>query len=108
MAFRTMQQVKMPAAEIEISVELVAALVDAQHPDLAAPLRQVANGWDNVIFRLGEDLAVRLPRRAVAATLIENEQRWLSVLAPELPVPVPVPVRIGTPSAAFGWPWSIT
>jgi aminoglycoside phosphotransferase (APT) family kinase protein len=103
-----MRQVKMPAAEIDISVELVAALVDAQHPDLAAPLRHVANGWDNVIFRLGEDLAVRLPRRAVAATLIEHEQRWLAELAPRLPVRVPVPVRTGAPSEAFRWPWSIT
>ena len=98
----------MPTAEIDVSAELVAALVQAQHPDLAAPLRRVAHGWDNVIFRLGEDLAVRLPRRTVAVTLIENEQRWLSVLAPGLPVPVPVPVRIGAPSEAFGWPWSIT
>jgi aminoglycoside phosphotransferase (APT) family kinase protein len=103
-----MRQVKMPAAEIEISVDLVAALVDTQHPDLAAPLRLVANGWDNVIFRLGEDLAVRLPRRAVAASLIEHEQRWLAELAPGLPVRVPVPVRTGAPSEAFGWPWSIT
>ena len=37
--FRTMRQVKMPAAEIDISVDLVAALVEAQHPDLAGPLR---------------------------------------------------------------------
>ncbi len=73
----------MPTAEIEVAADVVAALVQAQHPDLAAPLRRVANGWDNVIFRLGEDLAVRLPRRAVAVTLIENEQRWLSVLAPQ-------------------------
>ena len=98
----------MPTAEIDLSADLVAALIQAQHPDLAAPLRRVANGWDNVIFRLGEDLAVRLPRRAVAVTLIENEQRWLSELAPRLPVSVPVPVRIGAPSEGFRWPWSIT
>ena len=98
----------MPTAEIDISVELVAALVDAQHPDLAGPLRRVANGWDNVMYHLGSDLAVRLPRRAVAAALIEHEQRWLAELAPRLPVPVPVPVRKGAPSDAFGWPWSIT
>jgi aminoglycoside phosphotransferase (APT) family kinase protein len=103
-----MRQVKMPDAEIDISPALVAALIQAQHPDLAAPLRRVANGWDNVIFRLGEDLAVRLPRRGVAVSLIENEQRWLSELAPRLPVPVPVPVRRGVPSEAFRWPWSIT
>lgn len=98
----------MPTAEINISTELVNALIRSQHPDLAAPLRRVANGWDNVIFRLGDDLAVRLPRRAVAVTLLEHEQRWLSVLAPQVTVPIPVPVRQGEPDDTFPWPWSIT
>lgn len=100
---------KMPPAEIALSVEQLASLVRAQHPDLAAaPLRQVAHGWDNVIFRLGEDLAVRLPRRAAAVDLIDHEQRWLSELALRLPAPIPVPVRHGVPSELFPWPWSIT
>jgi aminoglycoside phosphotransferase (APT) family kinase protein len=103
-----MSPVKMPAAEIDVTATLVAALIEEQHPDLAAPLQRVANGWDNVIFRLGEDLAVRLPRRAVAVALIEHEQLWLPELAPQLPAPIPVPVRIGVPSEAFRWPWSIT
>lgn len=104
-----MRHVKMPAAEIEVSEQLVAALVDAQHPDLAdGPLRFVAHGWDNVILRLGEDLAVRLPRRAVAVQLIEHEQRWLPELAARVTVPLSVPVRRGVPGAAFRWPWSIT
>ncbi|HEY5787956.1 MAG TPA: aminoglycoside phosphotransferase family protein [Microlunatus sp.] len=98
----------MPAAEIDISTDLVDQLVRAQHPDLAGPLRRMTNGWDNVIFRLGDDLAVRLPRRAVAVTLIEHEQRWLPVLAPRLPIPTPVPVRQGDPDDTFPWPWSIT
>ena len=102
-----MRMVKMPPAEIDVSADLVATLVRSQHPELAAPVRRVGHGWDNVIFRLGDDLAVRLPRRAVAVPLIDNEQRWLSVLAPQLPVPVPYPVRIGAPSEAFPWPWSI-
>ena len=105
---RTMRDVKMPAAEIDISADLVAALVRSQHPDLAAPLQRVANGWDNVIFRLGDALAVRLPRRTVAVALLENEQRWLPLLAPLLPVPTPVPVRQGAPDDTFPWPWSIT
>lgn len=105
---RTMRPVKMPAAEIEIASDVVAALVQDQHPDLVGELRLVAHGWDNVIFRLGEDLAVRLPRRAVAVPLIEHEQRWLTELASRLPAPIPVPVRCGVPSTAYGWPWSIT
>ncbi|MFB4264654.1 hypothetical protein [Nonomuraea sp. GTA35] len=70
-----------PAAEADIDDDLVDRLIRAQHPDLAGPLTAVANGWDNVIHRLGADLSVRLPRRRVAVDLIVNEQRWLPVLA---------------------------
>ncbi|GAB3799701.1 hypothetical protein GCM10028798_13130 [Humibacter antri] len=96
-----------PAADIHVDEDLVRALLAEQHPDLQGDLRMVSNGWDNAIFRLGDDLAVRIPRRNVAAHLIEHEQRWLPVLAPQLTVPGPVPVRIGVRSERFRWPWSV-
>ncbi|MEU2200062.1 aminoglycoside phosphotransferase family protein [Isoptericola sp. NPDC019482] len=101
----------MPAAEIDVDVPLTRALLAEQHPDLAdRPLEIVAHGWDNVMVRLGDDLAVRLPRRALAAPLVEHEQRALPVLAGRLRaaapgVVVPAPVRVGRPSAALGYPW---
>jgi aminoglycoside phosphotransferase (APT) family kinase protein len=98
----------MPAAEVSVSPGLVRRLLAAQHPDLARlPIEVMANGWDNLICRLGGELAVRLPRRAVAAELVVHEQRWLPVLAPRLPLPVPAPVRIGRPTLGYPWPWSI-
>ena len=58
----------MPAAEVDIDERLVRQLLGDQHPDLAhLPLTMVANGWDNVIFRLGHEMTVRLPRRQLAA-----------------------------------------
>ncbi len=97
-----------PAAEVDIDGALVRALLAEQHPDLAGlALVEVASGWDNVMFRLGDELAVRLPRRALAAPLVEDEQRWLPVLAPRLPLPTPVPVRIGRPGYGYPWSWSI-
>ncbi|OJV80373.1 MAG: phosphotransferase [Cellulomonas sp. 73-92] len=97
-----------PLHEIAVDEALVRALLAGQHPDLAGlPLVRAAQGWDNVTFRLGDDLAVRLPARAVAAPLVEHEQRWLPVLAPLLPVAVPVPVRLGRPGRGFPWPWSV-
>jgi aminoglycoside phosphotransferase (APT) family kinase protein len=55
----------MPPATIEVSEAVVHALIREQRPDLATrALVRVANGWDNATFRLGNDLAVRLPRRA--------------------------------------------
>lgn len=98
----------MPAAELEVHAALVARLVEEQHPDLADDVTLVANGWDNALFRLGPSLSVRLPRREAAAELVLNEQRWLPVLAPRLPVPVPVPVRTGAATEYYPWAWSIT
>lgn len=97
-----------PPAEVAVDADLVARLLQAQHPDLAAlPLHLAATGWDNVTFRLGPELAVRMPRRLASAELIENEQAWLPEIAPHLPIPIPAPVRSGSPGAGFPWRWSI-
>lgn len=98
-----------PPAEITIDESTVRALLWEQHRDLAhLPLVRTDEGWDNVLFRLGDDLAVRVPRRTAAVSLIENEQRWLPVLSPRLPLPIPVPRRVGGPGCGLPWPWSIT
>ncbi|MER5978534.1 aminoglycoside phosphotransferase family protein [Streptomyces sp. NPDC001857] len=98
----------MPAAEVPVSVELVRRLLDEQHPDLAdLPVEVLANGWDNLVCRLGEEFLVRLPRRAMAAELVAHEQRWLPELAGCLPLPVPAPVRVGQATAQYPWSWSV-
>lgn len=97
-----------PKAEVEIHAELVTGLLSEQHPDLAnLPLSVVDEGWDNVMYRLGDSLSVRLPRRAAAAALVEREQEWLPDLAPRLPVAVPSPVRRGVPGCGYPWRWSV-
>jgi aminoglycoside phosphotransferase (APT) family kinase protein len=98
----------MPAAEVSVPPDLVRRLLEAQQPDLAhLPIRGMAYGWDNLMYRLGDGLAVRLPRRAAAAGFIVHEQRWLPVVAPRLPLPVPAPVRAGRPALGYPWPWSV-
>jgi aminoglycoside phosphotransferase (APT) family kinase protein len=97
-----------PPAEVDLTEDLVRTLLAAQHPDLAdLPLRPAAQGWDNGMFRLGEHLAVRLPRREMGAALARHEQQWLPVLAGLCPVPVPAPVRLGVPSDGYPWSWSV-
>ena len=97
-----------PPAEIHVDEALLRGLLRAQHPDLSElQLIAVGHGWDNTIFRLGDELALRLPRRKLAAPLIENEQRWLPVLARRLNLSVPEPVRVGVPGAGFPWAWSV-
>ena len=97
-----------PDADVEVTPALVRALLAEQHPDLSnLPLSVVAEGWDNAMLRLGDELVVRLPRRAGSVVGLENEQRWLAELAPSLPQPIPVPVRIGVPGAGYPYPWTI-
>jgi len=99
---------RMPPATVEVSDSVVQRLVRDQRPDLGDfPLARVANGWDNATFRLGDGLAVRLPRRAEAVPLILHEQRYLPDIARRSPVAVPVPVHAGRPTSDFPWPWSI-
>ena len=96
-----------PAAEHDIDAQLVERLVGAQHPRFSAPARLVANGWDNVMFRLGDEHVARLPRRTIAATLLENEVAWLPSIAERMPVAVPTPVAVGAPGLGYPWPWYI-
>ncbi|MDN0194504.1 aminoglycoside phosphotransferase family protein [Streptomyces sp. S.PNR 29] len=100
----------MTSTEIEITAELVRDLLRDQHPDLAGlPLRLGARGWDNQLWRLGDDLAVRLPWATPSAdALLRKEHEWLPVLAPRLPLPVPVPQRLSEPSERFPRPWIVT
>jgi aminoglycoside phosphotransferase (APT) family kinase protein len=98
----------MPAADVDVTTELVRRLLADQHQDLAGrPVEFLANGWDNAMFRLGDDLLVRLPRRQPAAQILLNEQRWLPVLAPEIQLPIPAPERTGRPAHGYPFSWSV-
>ncbi|MFV2020986.1 aminoglycoside phosphotransferase family protein [Micromonospora sp. LOL_023] len=96
--------------EVEVTAELVRGLLRDQCPDLAdRSVRLAARGWDNQMWRLGDDLAVRLPWATRSAdALLLKEYAWLPALAPHLPLPVPVPQRLGEPSARFPRPWLVT
>jgi aminoglycoside phosphotransferase (APT) family kinase protein len=97
-----------PEPEVSIDVALVSELLAAQHPDLTGlPLSLHAEGWDNVTFRCGTDLAVRLPRRRLGAEIIDTEIRWLPEIAPSLGVPVPASLRTGEPQGGYPWRWCV-
>jgi aminoglycoside phosphotransferase (APT) family kinase protein len=99
---------RMPPAEVEVSADLVRRLLADQHPDLARlPVEFLANGWDNELYRVGDGLVARLPRRALGAQIIVNEQRWLPELAPRLPLPIPSPERTGVPACGYPYSWSV-
>src|SRR5680860_1229629 len=94
---------------VDIDASLVTRLVSSQFPQWAdLPVSPVElDGWDNRSFRLGADKLVRLPSAEAYAAQVAKEQRWLPVLAPQLPLPIPVPLAIGHPGAGYPWNWSV-
>jgi aminoglycoside phosphotransferase (APT) family kinase protein len=91
-----------------IDISLVYKLLKEQHPDLAdLPIQFVDAGMDNAMFRLGDRLSIRLPRREIAAKLIKHEQTWLPIFVDRLPIPIPNPYRIGQPNQDYPYRWSV-
>jgi aminoglycoside phosphotransferase (APT) family kinase protein len=92
-----------------ITPQLVSRLVAAQFPHWAdLPVTPVElDGWDNTTFRLGEDLAVRLPSADGYVAQVDKEHKWLPILAPQLPLPIPRPLAKGIPGNGFPRPWSV-
>ena len=109
MAPDVVSHTKMHADELDIDDVLVRGLVATQFPSWAhLPLERVASvGTDNAIFRLGDTLAVRLPRRVSATAQVDKEQRWLPILAPHLPLAVPSVLAVGKAGAGYPWRWCI-
>lgn len=94
--------------ELDIGDALVRRLLADQFPNWAhLPLERAGDGTVNVIYRLGEELSVRLPRREGPEAEEDVEFRWLPVFAPQLPVAIPRPVARGRPGAGYPWFWSI-
>ncbi|WP_104989864.1 aminoglycoside phosphotransferase family protein [Deinococcus sp. NW-56] len=101
--------VRLHADEIETNTGLVRRLLAAQFPGWAdLPVRVFASaGSDNAIYRLGDDLAVRLPRMPEAAGQVEKELAWLPRLAPHLPLGVPMPLALGQPGEGYPLTWGV-
>jgi len=93
----------------DISAGLVSRLVATQFPQWAdLPVRPVdVDGWDNATFRLGEGMLVRLPSAEEYVPGTRKEQRWLPVLAGQLPLPIPELLAAGGPACGFPRPWSV-
>jgi aminoglycoside phosphotransferase (APT) family kinase protein len=99
----------MHSDELELDEPLVRRLLREQFPEWAElPLRRIEpSGTVNAIFRLGNELSVRLPRHQGPTEPGSDESNWLPALAPLLPVDIPVPVAQGRPSSDYPWFWEI-
>jgi aminoglycoside phosphotransferase (APT) family kinase protein len=101
-----------PDGARHVGPDLVRALLD-DLPHHLGHLRAVtpvfvAEGWDNSIWRVGDRLAARIPHRRVAATLLDNEARWLPRAAAPLAregVRVPIPLHYSPAGRRHTYPW---
>ncbi len=94
--------------ELAIDADLAASIVRRERPDWAhLPLTLAGGGSDNLVFRLGDDLLVRMPRTPGGVASLRKEREWMPRLAPALPVRIPEPVHAGAPSDAYPLEWSV-
>jgi aminoglycoside phosphotransferase (APT) family kinase protein len=100
---------KMHADEVHTDPSLVRRLLAAQFPGWSdLPIEPVpSRGTDNALYRLGDDMVVRLPRRQRTTGTLRKERRWLPRLAPLLPLEVPHPLADGLPADGFPFEWCV-
>jgi aminoglycoside phosphotransferase (APT) family kinase protein len=104
-----MAATKMHADEVDTDVALVRRLLAGQFPHWAGLAIEpvVSYGTDHDIYRLGGDLAARLPRIGWATRQAAKEAEWLPKLAPQLPLAVPVQLAMGQPAEGYPFEWSV-
>jgi len=95
--------------DVKIDATLVGRLLAAQFPEwVDLPIEPVPSaGTDNALYRLGDDMVVRLPRVGWAVGMVDKEYEWLPRLAPHLPLAIPVPIAKGTPGEGYPWHWTV-
>ncbi|MGP4113515.1 aminoglycoside phosphotransferase family protein [Streptomyces sp. 4N509B] len=109
MTARTNRTTRMHADEPSTDAALVGRLLAGQFPHWAdLPIRQVVSaGTDHTVYRLGDELVVRLPRISWATGQADKEATWLPRLAPHVPLRLPVQLERGLPAEGYPYAWSV-
>ncbi|MET9270956.1 aminoglycoside phosphotransferase family protein [Kribbella sp. NPDC003557] len=103
----------MHEGQLDVTVELVARLVEEQFPQWSGlAIRAVpSHGTVNAVFRIGDELAARLPIQPGDAAAVRQELEDEAEAARRLhamsPYPTPEPVAIGAPAAGYPLPWAV-
>ncbi|MEV1314788.1 aminoglycoside phosphotransferase family protein [Micromonospora arborensis] len=98
--------------QVDVTVDVVAALVAEQFPQWRAlPVRPLASsGTVNALFRVGTEIVVRFPLLPTAdpqlRAELRQEQEYAGLLAAHLPIAVPEPLGLGEPGAGYPGPWT--
>jgi aminoglycoside phosphotransferase (APT) family kinase protein len=93
----------------QVDDELVRRLIAGRFPRWAElrVRRWPSGGTVNAMFRLGEDMVVRLPLTPDGVEDVLLEQEWLPRLAPLVPTRIPEVLGAGRPADGYPWPWSV-
>lgn len=93
-------------ADWEVSEELVQRLIYSQFPELSAMrIKRIGNGWDNMVYLVGDEYIFRFPRRNVAIDLIKMEGRLLPKLTDYMTIPYPQPLFYGQGNDEYPMPF---
>src|SRR5688572_26173385 len=94
--------------EVATDVSLVDELIRTQFPRWhGLPITHLQHGGtDHTIYRLGDELAIRLPRIEWSNGQPERDAVVLPRLAPHLPVAVPETLELGEPTENYPYRWS--
>lgn len=99
----------LPPAEVSITADLVRELIRSQAPKWAdEKISYVATGWDNEVYKLGNDLIIRLPRRELGDTIGQKERQWLPKLVAETGLDITAEIFHGAPTATYPFTFSVT
>ncbi|MFF6995436.1 aminoglycoside phosphotransferase family protein [Streptomyces sp. NPDC008313] len=92
-----------------IDEDLVLRLIAGQFPQWAGmPVERIPSGGTvNAMYKLGDDMVVRLPLVKGGADDVSRERTWLPRLARCLPTPIPEVLGAGRPAEGYPWPWSV-
>lgn len=96
------------AGELVIDIALANALISTQYPQWAKlEIRPIlSSGTDNEIFRLGENMCLRIPKSTSTINNLDKEYAWLPYLTP-LPLRIPAPIAKGKPGNGYPCNWCI-
>jgi aminoglycoside phosphotransferase (APT) family kinase protein len=110
--FLNIQNMTKPIHKNELPIDhaLVRRLIDNQFPQYSTlPLSQLgASGSTNILFRLGDEYLVRLPRQPESGASVKKEQRWLAMFKDRLPVEIPTILALGEPDLGYSETWAIS
>ncbi|HET6985588.1 MAG TPA: aminoglycoside phosphotransferase family protein [Kribbella sp.] len=103
----------MHAGQLDVTTELVEALIRAQFPEWSAlAVREVtSHGTVNALFRIGDELVARFPivpgDPAATRKELADEADAARQLRAISPYPTPEPIAIGEPGEGYPLTWAV-